>query len=68
MCSQKSVASVLSTLVSLAGNDPEGHLLGAQILLNAQKYTEMSSGLRQGAFWVALRQVRIGSLARDMKR
>ena len=49
--------SQLIASVPLAGIDPQSHLFGAQVLLNSQKYTEMSSGLRQAAFWVALRQV-----------
>ncbi|KAF2099935.1 hypothetical protein NA57DRAFT_75437 [Rhizodiscina lignyota] len=42
--------------VSIAGSDKHEHLLGTQAIIAAQKHHIMSSGLREAAFWAALRQ------------
>ncbi|MCJ1259177.1 hypothetical protein MMC24_007013 [Lignoscripta atroalba] len=42
--------------VPLSGSDLQSHLVGTKALIDAQENSIASSGLRQAAFWVALRQ------------
>ncbi|KAK3049845.1 hypothetical protein LTS18_012682 [Coniosporium uncinatum] len=42
--------------VPLSGADTQSHLLGTHIFLQAQESHTMTGGLRQAAYWVALRQ------------